>query len=401
MNNNYLASKPRYEILDGLRGVAAVLVVIYHLCEQHWGTSQQPFSHGHLAVDFFFVLSGFVIGYAYDDRWAKGLTTWEFFKRRIVRLHPMVIAGAVVGLITGLFWMNFEPGGWGSVEKSFLPVMFICACCMIPLTKGGEMFMINGPQWSLFLEYVGNILYATVIRFLPKKVFYAFVSLAAAWLVYFLVFSDMTAASVTGGDQGAMREWLTSGGTLVGGWSITTPQIWKGLTRLIFPFFGGMMLYRMGKFIHVKGGFLWASLLLIVLFAVPTLGDLTTTEPFPGYHMTVNATPWMNGLYEAIVVIVMFPIIVSMGAGSPLTGKVISKVCIFLGKISYPIYILHYGFIHMYGNYISTAEGKMSFAESWPMALAVLVGSIALAWVLLKIYDEPVREWLKNKWLKK
>lgn len=399
MNNNYLASKPRYEILDGLRGVAAVLVVIYHLFEQHWGTSQQPLSHGHLAVDFFFVLSGFVIGYAYDDRWAKGLTTWEFFKRRIVRLHPMVIAGALVGLVTGLLWMNFEPGSWDSVEKGFLPVMFICACCMIPLTKGGEMFMINGPQWSLFLEYVGNILYATVIRFMPKKMFYAFVSLAGAWLVYFLVFSNMTASAATGGDNNAMREWLTSGGTLVGGWSIAPPEIWKGLTRLIFPFFGGMMLYRMNKFINVKGGFLWASLLLVGLFAVPTLGNLT--DPLPGDFMPYNTKPWMNGIYEAFVVIVMFPIIVSMGAGSPLEGKVTSKVCIFLGQISYPIYIVHYGFIHMYGNYISTAEGKMSLAQSWPMALAVLVGSIALAWALLKLYDEPVREWLKNKWLRK
>ncbi len=399
MSNNYLASKPRYEILDGLRGVAAVLVVLYHICEQQWGLSQQPFSHGHLAVDFFFVLSGFVIGYAYDDRWAKGLTTWEFFKRRIVRLHPMVIAGAIIGLITGLFWMNFEPGSWDSVEKDFLPVMFICACCMIPLAKGGEMFMINGPQWSLFLEYVANILYATIIRRLPNKVFYAFVALAGAWLVYFLVFSDIVATAATGGDLGAMREWTTSGGTMVGGWAITTPEIWKGLTRLIFPFFGGMMLYRMGKFINVKGGFIWASLLLVVLFAVPTLGTLT--DPLPGDYLLHNTQPWMNGLYEAIVVVVMFPIIVSMGAGSPLKGKVTSKVCIFLGQISYPIYIVHYGFIHLYGKYISTPEGKMGFDQSWPMALVVVVGSIALAWVLLKLYDEPVREWLKNKWLKK
>lgn len=398
MNNNYLASKPRYEILDGMRGVAAVLVVVYHLFEQHWGTSQQPLSHGHLAVDFFFVLSGFVIGYAYDDRWAKGLTTWEFFKRRIVRLHPMVIAGAAVGLVTGLLWMNFEPGEWNSVEQNFLPVMFVCACCMIPLTKGCEMFMINSPQWSLFFEYVANILYATVIRRLPNKVFYAIVLSAGVWLVYFLVFSDMIASLATDGNTETMREHLVSGGTLVGGWAITTPELWKGLTRLIFPFFGGMMLYRMGRFISIKGGFIWASVLLIALFAVPTLGNLT--DPLPGDFMPFNTEPWMNGIYEAFVVVVMLPLIVSIGAGSPLTGKVTSKVCIFLGQISYPIYILHYGFIHMYGNYITTPEGKMSLTQSWPVALAVLFGSVALAWALLRLYDEPVRERLKN-WLKK
>lgn len=85
-NNVYLASKPRYEILDGLRGVAALLVVGYHLLETYFhGGSNQPINHGYLAVDFFFVLSGFVIGYAYDDRWNR-MSTWGFVKRRLIRL---------------------------------------------------------------------------------------------------------------------------------------------------------------------------------------------------------------------------------------------------------------------------------------------------------------------------
>lgn len=79
-SNIYLASKPRYEILDGLRGVAAVLVVAYHLFETYYhGGTSQPINHGYLAVDFFFVLSGFVIGYAYDDRWDR-MSTWGFVK---------------------------------------------------------------------------------------------------------------------------------------------------------------------------------------------------------------------------------------------------------------------------------------------------------------------------------
>ena len=80
MNKNlYLASKPRYEILDGLRGVASVLVVLFHLFETYSkGPAYQLINHGYLAVDFFFALSGFVIGYAYDDRWDR-MTVWEFF----------------------------------------------------------------------------------------------------------------------------------------------------------------------------------------------------------------------------------------------------------------------------------------------------------------------------------
>ena len=89
-SNVYLASKPRYEILDGLRGVAAVFVLVYHLCETHFGLgAAHPLNHGYLVVDFF-ALSGFVMGYAYDDRWDR-MTTWGFFKRRLIRLHPMVI----------------------------------------------------------------------------------------------------------------------------------------------------------------------------------------------------------------------------------------------------------------------------------------------------------------------
>ena len=84
---SYISSKPRYEILDGLRGVAAVMVLVYHICEPHWGQTTQPVAHGYLAVDFFFVLSGFVIGYAYDDRWSNGLSLKEFMKRRITRLR--------------------------------------------------------------------------------------------------------------------------------------------------------------------------------------------------------------------------------------------------------------------------------------------------------------------------
>ena len=96
-------SKPHYELLNGLRGVAALMVILYHVFEG-FATSpfDQRFNHGYLAVDFFFILSGFVVGYAYDDRW-KAMKPKDFFKRRLIRLHPMIVLGVVLGVITFLY----------------------------------------------------------------------------------------------------------------------------------------------------------------------------------------------------------------------------------------------------------------------------------------------------------
>ena len=111
-------SKPHYELLDGLRGVAALLVVWYHLFEA-FATSpvDQRFNHGYLAVDFFFLLSGFVIGYAYDERWGRGLRMRDFIKRRLIRLHPMVVLGALLGaaafFVQGSVRWNGEPVSTG------------------------------------------------------------------------------------------------------------------------------------------------------------------------------------------------------------------------------------------------------------------------------------------------
>ena len=141
--NVYLASKPRYEILDGLRGVAAVLVVLFHLLETYSnGQSTQIINHGYLAVDFFFVLSGFVIGYAYDDRWDK-MSTWGFFKRRLVRLQPMVIMGTVVGACFYLFGQGDGFPLIGNVPGWKVLIAFVMGCLMIPCGAGMEQEWIS------------------------------------------------------------------------------------------------------------------------------------------------------------------------------------------------------------------------------------------------------------------
>ena len=100
-------TKAHYDLLDGLRGVAALMVIWYHIFEGYafaGGSIIETFNHGYLAVDFFFILSGFVIGYAYDDRWGK-MKTKDFIKRRVIRLHPMVVMGAIIGAVM-FYWQG-------------------------------------------------------------------------------------------------------------------------------------------------------------------------------------------------------------------------------------------------------------------------------------------------------
>ena len=154
-----LDTKPHYDLLDGLRGVAAVLVVWYHIFEA-FATSpiDQRFNHGYLAVDFFFILSGFVIGYAYDDRW-KVMKTKDFFKRRLIRLHPMVVLGAVLGAIT-FYIQGSEKWDGTPVSMSMVMLAMLMGLFLIPAVPGtgpevrgnGEMYPLNGPSWSLFFE---------------------------------------------------------------------------------------------------------------------------------------------------------------------------------------------------------------------------------------------------------
>src|SRR6201996_3312229 len=142
-----LQTKQHFEILDGLRGIAALAVVTFHFMEWAYSDYSRNFiGHGFLAVDFFFCLSGFVIGYAYDDRIAK-MGVWEFFKSRIIRLHPLVILGSVLGLLAFLF----DPFG-GHIElysAGKIAVTFIWSVLMVPFPaipdRSFNLFSFNAP----------------------------------------------------------------------------------------------------------------------------------------------------------------------------------------------------------------------------------------------------------------
>lgn len=362
-------SKKHYEILDGLRGVAAVLVVMFHLLETftHGDNSKQIINHGYMAVDFFFVLSGFVIGYAYDDRWSK-MSLGNFFKRRLIRLHPMIIMGMIVGAVTfyfqgGAFPMINEVPVWKMLLVMLIGFTLLPVPPSLDIRGWTEMHPLNGPAWSLFFEYIANILYALFIRKFSNKVLAVLVFIAGAALIHLAVTSQ--------------------NGDIIGGWSIDPTQLRIGFTRLLYPFFAGLLLSRISKPGHIKHAFLWTSLLLIVVLSIPKIGG--------SEHV------WLNGLYDALVIIFVFPLIVFVGASGEVNGRYSSKINKFLGDISYPLYITHYPFIYMFMSWVE--KNHISLTESFPVALLVLVVTIALAYASVKLYDIPVRRWLSKRFM--
>ena len=391
-SNIYLASKPRYEILDGLRGVAAMLVVAYHLFETYYGGgAEQPINHGYLTVDFFFVLSGFVIGYAYDDRWGK-MTTWVFFKRRLIRLHPMVIFGTLFGAVMfyfgscSTFPLINETPWWMTI------VVMLWCFTMIPLPSGmdirgwGETNPLNGPAWSLQWEYLANILYALVIRRFSKLLLGICVAVFAVFTIILCLNIDIF---------GILDERSYAAYTVIGGWSTTPDQLQIGFTRLLYPFFCGLLISRLMNsgsrfFTHhsslftLKGGFWWCSLFIVILLAMPWLGLGTEGD-----------SRWTNGLYEAICILVCFPIIVAIGAKSSVKGGKSEAINKFLGDISYPIYITHYPLIYMQMSW-AEAHKDVPIGTHIFVAVCIFFLAIGLAYVALKLYDLPIREWLKK-----
>ena len=347
-----LKTKPHFEILDGLRGIAALAIVVFHFMEIAYPDYSKNFiGHGFLAVDFFFCLSGFVIGYAYDDRIGK-MGTMEFFKSRLIRLHPLVVLGTVLGLLSFLFdpfGGNPELYGAGKVV-----LIFLSSLLLIPFPvmqdRAFNLFGLNAPAWSLFWEYAANIFYAFILYKISRRYLLLLILLAAAALCFVCY----------------------RAGSLMGGWS--GANFWDGCARISFSFPAGLLLYRSGHIIKTKLGFIGMSALLVLAFIMPY-------------------SSW-NWLTEPAVVLFYFPLIISLGAGATLTPA-LRKICVFSGKISYPLYMTHYAVMWMFGNYYSTH--KVSTAQLFFIITAGVILLTGIAYLVMIVYDTPVRKYLTER----
>jgi len=347
-----VGTRQHFIILDGMRGIAALAVVTFHFMEIAYSDYSQNFiAHGFLAVDFFFCLSGFVMGYAYDGRMQQ-LGIWQFVKRRLVRLHPLVVLGTALGLLA----LYFHPFSNQPVLHSTGEILLLVACgiFMVPQPTMPDRFFnlfgLNAPAWSLFWEYVASLMYGFILWRINRR-----------WLAILLLSAAIGICLVA---------WRA--GNLLGGWGGST--FWDGGARVAYSFIAGMVVYRYNIIIKNKLGFIGMGVLLM----------LALLTPFGQY----------NWLTEPFIVLLYFPLLLALGAGTA-PGAKLQKICAFSGNISYPLYMTHYCVMWAFGSYY--ASHRVSTGQ---LALIIIVGLIVLtffAWVVMVGYDVPVRKWLGKR----
>ena len=380
-------NKPRYDILDGLRGVAAVMVLLYHVFNDAksfyvWPTPVNEFYHSFLGVDFFFILSGFVMGYAYDERLTPSaspltplpgergtLTFWGFVKRRLIRLHPMVVMGVLIGVVTFIIQgcVNWQGN---AVPVETLMWATLLALFLIPAPSGldvrgnTEAFPLNGPHWSLFFEYIGSLLYGLLLHRLPTR-----------WLRVWVACGIVSLAAYS---------LMMEGGGVAYGWSSDPTNLLGGALRMLYAYPMGLLMARMFRKRNpkpIKGHvFLLSSLGLVALLGLPLFGGKETET-----------------IYLLVCLFSFFPAIIWFAARGTVAGWR-QQVVSFLGRLSYPLYAVHFPLIYLYITWVGKdAHPYEGYSQPWLPALVIIGASVLIATLCLLFYDEPIRKKLSRK----
>ena len=350
-----MAGEPRraYMTLDGLRGVGAFLVVTRHVPD-FFGPFRTPESF--LAVDLFYLVSGFVVAHAYGARLKAGGFFWDFVKTRIIRLHPLYVFGLALGVAAALLSMAGHPAaGWTWWTWPRLTEAIVLGLFLVPQFPGmsANGSTLDGPTWTLLPELIANFIYAGAIRFMTLGVLVAIIAVCGAGLVF--------------------AEFHY--GTLDVGYGPTDQ--WAALARVGFSFFTGVLMFRfLGDKKQDSEWIAWALM--------PVLAFIL------GFSPSDAVGPW----YELGAVMIGFPILLAL-AGRFEPGAFSGRIFSFVGLVSYGVYIVHQplgnlaralprGFLHV-------PRGPLALI--WGAGFLVLVS--ALAWALDRFYDAPVRRVLR------
>ena len=232
-------------------------------------------------------------------------------------------------------WMSVTPDAWRAAllikPAAPPPALFRCRLSVpykVSPSRGCPIYAICTliwcvlPVWSSSLTREAaalicsfSILYALFIRRMSTKALTALIVLAGIGLASFAIFN------------------FSGAGHLGVGWTMEEYNLIGGFLRVLFSFSMGLLMSRVFKPIHVKGAFWICSLAIVVLLSMPYVGN--------------GETLWMNGIYDSVCAILIFPMLVYLGASGKTTDKHSARICKFLGDISYPLYMVHYPLIYL------------------------------------------------------
>ena len=342
----------RFVVLDGLRGVAAFAVILDHV---PGGVLGELVPGRYLAVDFFFVLSGFVLAHAYGRRLEEGWSPLSFMTARLIRLYPMYLAGLMLGLalsVMGLLRGWVGPTWTDVMTMAGLGLLFLPTPPMASF-GGGALYPFNAPAWSLFFELVANFVYALIARFLSWRVLSAILVVGAVAVAF-----TINRHAGTGGPG-----WL---------WE----HLDAGLARVMFDFFAGVAIFRVWSIKRLPALPWWGALIgFLAVIAVQASG------------------PWRT-VYDILAALVLMPTLVALSAGSRVTGR-LARVCATFGLLSYGVYVIHVPLFSALG--VAASAVHLQFGEGPATALLVAVLAAAVSGVAFVIYDRPFRRWLSAK----
>jgi peptidoglycan/LPS O-acetylase OafA/YrhL len=338
------SSHRRFAVMDGLRGIAALAVVLLHsFLDRGFVTN------GQLAVDFFFILSGFVIAYSYEPKLKRSMGNSEFLLSRFTRLYPMVFLGALGGIAIAFIHNKTNPAA--AYPPSSILSSGGLSLLVLPYLSpaiGNKAFSFNPPLWSLFFEVVANIFYVCTWRRLSKSILTVLTLLGLVGVVYF--------------------------GPLGGGSKAT---IIAGLPRVTAGFFGGVLLFRLWsekRLPKIRSNIFVLGAAILAIFCVPyEIGGLS--------YVPTYAAMWF----------------IVLGAVNARPAR-FDRISEFLGDVSYPVYLVHWLTL-----YIFTFIGaKAGFGGSLYPVVAVihLIAIPFIGFAVGHYYEKPVRQVLKNKLLR-
>ena len=191
------------------------------------------------------------------------MSLWDFYKRRLIRLHPMVIAGSFLGMCYYFLGESTLSPNIENVKPHFFFLTLIMNFLMIPtpiemdIRGWGETNSFNGPNWTLSYEYIINILYSLIIRRLHTIIIGILCIFSALLVINLSLNFDIF---------NVMNERQSSKYTVIGGWSLTSCELYVGFTRLFYPFFAGYLVYRLNFKIRIPYSFILCSFLLFIIF---------------------------------------------------------------------------------------------------------------------------------------